>query len=71
MTLVKPYIHVLPPFPQFISGGTLDALLADLEEEIPWTLRIKLALDVAKAVRYLHVEGVFHRDFTSKVWILF
>ncbi|BFY99353.1 hypothetical protein BsWGS_02393 [Bradybaena similaris] len=51
---------------EYISGGTLEELLASKQEELPWFLRIRLSLDIAKGMRYLHLEGVFHRDLTSK-----
>ncbi|GFO27654.1 dual specificity testis-specific protein kinase 2 [Plakobranchus ocellatus] len=51
---------------EYVSGGTLEGLLANKEEELPWTVRIKLSLDIAKGIHYLHNEGVFHRDLTSK-----
>lgn len=52
---------------QFINGGNLEQLLAKWEEELPWTQRISLALDMARGVDYLHSRGFFHRDLTSKV----
>lgn len=51
---------------EYVSGGTLGGMLSNKEEELPWTLRIKLSLDIAKGIYYLHNEGVFHRDLTSK-----
>ncbi|GFR61481.1 dual specificity testis-specific protein kinase 2 [Elysia marginata] len=51
---------------EYVSGGTLGGMLANKDEELPWTLRIKLSLDIAKGIYYLHNEGVFHRDLTSK-----
>lgn len=51
---------------EFISGGSLEQLLATKEEELPWTQRIRLTLGIASGLHYLHSRGFFHRDLTSK-----
>lgn len=51
---------------QYINYGNLEQLL-DSNQHLPWTVRVKLAYDIAMGISYLHYKGIFHRDLTSKV----
>lgn len=53
-------------FSQYINGGNLEQLL-DSNKYLSWAMRVKLALEIAMGLSYLHSKGIFHRDLTSKV----
>ena len=51
---------------EFIDGGTLEDLIQNLTVELPWTIRIEIGLNISQGLEYLHGQGIFHRDLTSK-----
>ena len=51
---------------EYIDGGTLEDLILNTSVELPWTIRVELGLNMCQGLEYLHGQGVFHRDLTSK-----
>ena len=63
----RQYETKLDVFFQFVNGGNLESLLLEHTVYLDWTTRLYLARDIAEGMRYLHKNGVIHRDLTSKV----
>ena len=48
-----------------ISINSVRQLLEELEDEVPWHLRLKIALNTAFGLSYLHDSGCIHCDLKS------
>nr|XP_039269741.1 dual specificity testis-specific protein kinase 2-like [Styela clava] len=53
------------PVLEFINGGALDELLLDYNIALSWSEKLGFCRDVAKGMKYLHTNHVFHRDLKS------
>lgn len=46
---------------EFITRGDLRHLLKEEQTPLPWKLRLKMAVDAAQALTYLHSKNLIHR----------
>ncbi|XP_077981073.1 dual specificity testis-specific protein kinase 2-like isoform X2 [Glandiceps talaboti] len=49
---------------EFCDGGNLADLLGS-SAKLDWQCRLKVAMDTAEGMKYLHSSGIMHRDLTS------
>ncbi|KAJ9140334.1 hypothetical protein P3X46_030993 [Hevea brasiliensis] len=56
---------------EYLAGGSLRKYLHQQEPySVPLKLVLKLALDIARGMQYLHSQGVLHRDLKSENLLL-
>ena len=61
ITQTAPYYIVM----EFMAKGSLDKLLVDEEKQLTWERKLKLALNMAKGLAFLHLKEIVHRDMKS------
>lgn len=56
---------------EFIPGGNLRGYIQDKKTKpFPWRLRISFAIDIARALAYLHARKVGNLDYHARILVL-
>lgn len=51
---------------EFVKGGGMHNLIRNQSIPWPWRTRVRMLLEIAQALLYLHTKGVLHRDVKSE-----
>ncbi|KAI1727572.1 protein tyrosine kinase domain-containing protein [Ditylenchus destructor] len=49
----------------FCDGGSLQQLILNAQRQFPWLQRCLIALEICRAMHFVHSRGFMHRDLTS------
>jgi LIM domain kinase 1 len=55
---------------EFLNGGNMRSYIASPNLPFPWRLRLSFAVDVARAVAYMHARKCMHRDLKPENLLL-
>lgn len=50
---------------EYMERGSLSDVLHNSQELLPWALRLEMVSDIARAVNYLHLSNISHRDLKT------
>jgi serine/threonine protein kinase len=51
---------------EYVSGGSLHKILQNKSIELLWPARVKMALEIAQALLFLHSRNILHRDLKAE-----
>lgn len=51
---------------EYVSGGSLHRILQNKAIELLWPTRVRMALEIAQALLFLHSRNVLHRDLKAE-----
>lgn len=51
---------------EFLPRGNLRQFILDRSLPFPWRLRVSFAVDIARAIAYLHARNAMHRDLKGE-----
>ncbi|KZT31768.1 kinase-like protein, partial [Sistotremastrum suecicum HHB10207 ss-3] len=55
---------------EFVEGGNMRSYIHHKRKPFPWTMRVSFAIDVARALAYLHARKCIHRDLKPENLLL-